>query len=132
VPFSHSRNKSAIDQMKEGWPLIDRPVDLLAQAFITLSRIEREREREYVCVYWGDDVLSLGKVSEALFFTSLDNCVLMSCHIRLYILNVPDAHLCMCISTNANLKKTKWPLLNWLCFSPFHLDQLSLRRIPPY
>jgi len=52
VPFSHSRNKSAIDQMKEGWPLIDRPVDLLAQAFITLSRIERERkrERERVCL----------------------------------------------------------------------------------
>lgn len=93
MPFSHSRNKSAIDQMKEGWPLIDRPVDSLAQAFITLSRIERERE--YVCVYRVDEVLSLGKVSEALFFTSLDNCVLMSCHIQLYTLNVPRAHSCV-------------------------------------
>lgn len=79
--------------MKESWPLIDRLVDSLAQAFITLSRIERERE--YVCVYRVDEVLSLGKVSEALFFTSLENVVLMSGHIQLYTLNFPDAHACV-------------------------------------
>ncbi len=92
MPFSHSRNESAIDQMKEGWPLIDRPVDSLAQAFIILSRIERERE--YVCVYRVDEVLSLGKVSEALFFTSLDNSGLMSGQIQLYTFNFPDALAC--------------------------------------
>lgn len=118
MPFSRSRNKSAIDQMKKGCPLIDRPVDLLAQAFITLSRIEWETEREYICVYRGDDVLSLGKVSEALFFTSLDNCVLMSCHIQLYTLKVPDAHTCVFpqMQTRKSNGSLISHLLNWLCF----------------